>query len=132
MAVAVSERRCAAEGCEELLPRSARVTQRFCSRACRQRMYARRRRDGERDERAEQVRRLEEMLETATSEPRLVAIVARAAGAGSWRAACWILERKFRERWSSSRIDDHVPVIDASGPFAEVDELARRRRAKLT
>jgi predicted DNA-binding transcriptional regulator AlpA len=34
------------------------------------------------------------------SEAMLVSRVARAASAGSWRAAAWLLERRFPERWS--------------------------------
>lgn len=34
------------------------------------------------------------------SEAILVSRVARAASAGSWRAAAWLLERRFPERWA--------------------------------
>ena len=75
---------------------------------------------------------LDEALERALSEPRLVAYIARAAGhpVSGWRAAAWLLERRFPERWAPGRVE--VESLDgpvhADDAFREVDELAERRR----
>lgn len=37
----------------------------------------------------------------AESEAMLVGRVTTAAAKGSWRAACWLLERQWPERWAS-------------------------------
>ena len=37
----------------------------------------------------------------AEAEAILVGRVQKAAQAGSWRAACWLLERQWPERWAS-------------------------------
>jgi hypothetical protein len=42
-------------------------------------------------------------LARATSEERLVALVAQAA-TKNWRAAAWILERRYPERWGPERL----------------------------
>jgi hypothetical protein len=77
---------------------------------------------------------LDERLSVALAEPRLVALVTRAAEQ-NWRAAAWLLERRYPERWASRP----APTIDPAEParssaFAEVDELAeaRRRRHPVT
>ena len=59
------------------------------------------------------------------AEAPLVASVERAAQ-GDWRAAAWLLERIAPERWD--RTYRPVPAPTSGGAFAEVDELARRRR----
>jgi hypothetical protein len=70
---------------------------------------------------------------TAEAEARQVAVVAGAARQ-SWQAAAWWLERRYPERWAraSQREKDGVEPELAAGsdPFAEVDELARRRRER--
>jgi hypothetical protein len=38
------------------------------------------------------------------------------------------LERRWPERWSPTRRASEPTVIDTDDPFAEVDELARKRR----
>jgi len=75
----------------------------------------------------------------AEGEARMVAVIARAAQEGDWRAAITLLEREFPERWGPVSVrqrDDVVPPPsdveqpDESDPFREVDELAARRRAR--
>lgn len=66
----------------------------------------------------------------AEAETRNVAIIAQAA-TENWQAAAWLLERAYPERWArpSQRMKpDDEPVTAADDPFAEVDELARRRQ----
>lgn len=70
----------------------------------------------------------EAVLEEATSEARLLIYVAQAARS-SWRAAAWLLERRYPERWGRGG-ETEPGVPDPADPFAEVDELARRRRAR--
>ena len=76
---------------------------------------------------------LAEALARATREERLVALVNDAATT-NWRAAAWILERRFPQRWGPERLRARdVPPVPSTtseidGLFAEVDELAARRR----
>jgi hypothetical protein len=44
----------------------------------------------------------------AEAEAILVGRVQKAAQAGSWRAACWLLERQWPERWAA--LPDRVKV----------------------
>lgn len=73
----------------------------------------------------------------AQGESRHVAVVTKAAIAGSWQASAWLLEREYPERWGrvSVRVRDEsapeepLPAASADDdPFSEVDELAERRR----
>jgi hypothetical protein len=88
----------------------------------------------------ELVGRIEQAL--AEGEVRNVAQIASAARE-NWQAAAWLLERGYPERWGrvSTRLRAPAsvpPEEDASAPaaghepdpFAEVDELAARRRAR--
>jgi hypothetical protein len=69
----------------------------------------------------------------AEGEARHVAIIA-AAARENWQAAAWLLERGYPERWARlsqrERSGNAIerPLPSAGDPFAEVDELARRRR----
>jgi hypothetical protein len=71
----------------------------------------------------------------AEGEARNVATIARAAPT-NWQAAAWILERGSPERWArpSQRGEDDARASDmpmpAHDPFAEVDELAQKRRQR--
>lgn len=75
----------------------------------------------------------EELLQRVLDERRLTALVA-AAGKGNWRAAAWLLERRYPERWGPVRRPETEPAppeLDAANdPFAEVDMLAERRRVR--
>jgi hypothetical protein len=77
--------------------------------------------------------RLQEALDQALAEQRLVAVIA--AGARSnWRAAAWLLERQYPERWGRDRAKGLTAETGGEDdPFREVDELAeaRRRRREL-
>jgi hypothetical protein len=68
----------------------------------------------------------------AESEARNVTIVASAARE-SWQAAAWMLERTAPERWARVTQRETARELEKaetskSDPFAEVDELASRRR----
>jgi len=73
----------------------------------------------------------------AEGEVRNVTAIAKAA-VESWQAAAWLLERQYPERWgrpsSPQRREappDETPVAE-DDPFAEVDELAERRRSRTS
>jgi hypothetical protein len=72
----------------------------------------------------------------AQGEARAVAQIAQ-AGATSWQAAAWLLERQYPDRWGRVSVrlreDEPPPQAPAEGsddPFAEVDELAEARRRR--
>jgi hypothetical protein len=140
--VAVEQRRC--ESCGRPLGSTSRPDRRYCGAACRQRAYDDRRRAAREPAGHEsvtvepspaQLAELERVLERATSEVVLVGIVAKAAST-NWRAAAWLLSRRWPERWGSVRrpVDDEptpAPAPSEPDPFAEIDELAERRRRQL-
>lgn len=68
----------------------------------------------------------------AESEAVLVARIAKAASSGSWQAASWLLERRFAERWAKvterKRANSDEEAEKSVDPFAEIDELAQRRK----
>lgn len=77
-----------------------------------------------------------ERVEQAFAEAETV-LTTRIAAASreNWQAAAWLLERRHPERWArvSQRDKDDrepAPVSAADDPFAEVDELAQRRRQR--
>lgn len=76
--------------------------------------------------------RVEQAL--AEGEARNVAVIASAAN-DNWQASAWLLERRHPQRWAraSQREKDEPAAVVAPGPddpFAEVDELAQRRRQR--
>jgi hypothetical protein len=115
------------QGCGEPLPIGSRPNRLHHNGRCRVAALRRRRRE------AQPVvpglaPEIEAALERATSEARLVALIAQAASKGNWRAAAFILERRYPERWARRErpVIEPPPVTD--DPFREIDELAARRR----
>jgi hypothetical protein len=91
------------------------------------------RRSASRNARAALVEELE-LDPHVVDEAKLVGYIASAAE-NDWRAAGWLLERLDPEKWSRSRAPRSLPPEPAPpvipDRFAEVDELARRRRLGL-
>jgi len=87
----------------------------------------------------EQFRTFRERVEQAHAEGEAINVAEIAKQARkSWAAAAWILERQYPERWGrvSVRVREEAPVSEQTlpaapdDPFAEVDELAQRRRQR--
>jgi hypothetical protein len=93
------------DGCGEPLV-GGRADRRYCGAACRKAAFLRRRREREAPELAEpaaaQPLDRAAVLEEALSEERLLVYVAHQART-SFRAASWVLERRFPERWADPR-----------------------------
>lgn len=76
------------------------------------------------------------MLRTskALSEAELVKIMERSARHGSIRAATWLLERQWPERWAAKTAAKGVKADgeqqEPADPFAQLDELAPRRETR--
>jgi hypothetical protein len=70
----------------------------------------------------------EEQLALALAEPRLVGLIVQAAQT-YWRAAAWLLERKY-ESWQLGAQPALEPPVREHDPFAEIDQLAARRRQR--
>jgi transposase len=83
-------------------------------------------RDGPRDA---PYRAFREVVERARGEHEaiLVAAMSRAAGRGSWRAAAWVLEREFPERWGPP---EHRAAAAPDGLEVPDELAALRKRAK--
>jgi hypothetical protein len=124
------ERRC--ENCQRILGPS-RSDRRFCSTACRVAAYRRRQQPAAPPEPQPLSPEMERVLAEATREERLLALVAHAART-NWRAAAWILDRRWPERWGRqprSRPVEVPPQSEGDDFFREIDELARKRRERL-
>jgi hypothetical protein len=128
------------ERCNAELPHWSRSDRRFCTNRCRVAASRARERKARASaplavpsplESRDVASELDAAVERATREARLVAHVAKAANDGQWRAAVWLLEHRYPERWAlRSRVDEPPPPAPAGedDPFVEVDELAARRR----
>jgi hypothetical protein len=125
------------EGCGAELPAIVRRNRRYCDASCRQRALRKRRRESAERELAPVLQitddqQVEELLARVLAEERLIAQVAAGAKT-NWRAAAWILERRYPERWAPVRrpqAEPELPAVDGDDPFAEVDMLAAKRRAR--
>jgi hypothetical protein len=130
------------EHCSSELPSLSRRDRRYCSTACRVAAARERAREQYASdsllapaplESREVTAQLQAAVEQATQEHRLVAIVAREANKGQWRAAAWLLEHRFPERWGQqrARVAESPPApASEDDPFLEVDQLAARRRTR--
>ncbi len=132
------------EACGDELPALARRNRRYCDARCRRRAYEERHvpalelpasTAAPEHQLAPVVpigdeAHVQELLARVLAEERLVAQVA--AGAKTqWRAAAWILERRYAERWGPPRPaaePDAAAVLDDE--FSELDQLAAKRRAQ--
>jgi hypothetical protein len=116
-----AERRC--EGCGEPFE-VTRPNRRYHDARCRKAAFLRRQHEREMPVSTMGLDR-EAVIEEALSEPRLVVYIAKAAQT-NWRAAAWLLERRYPQRWAYGSQPEVAP--DPADPFVEVDELAARRR----
>jgi hypothetical protein len=124
------------EACGEELPALARRNKRYCDVRCRRRAFEERHAPAG-PELAPVVpisdhEQVQELLARVLAEERLIAQVAAAAKT-NWRAAAFLLERRYPERWAPVRWpadgeQEPVRADDPSDPFYEVDRLAARRR----
>jgi hypothetical protein len=124
------------EQCGDPLPALARRNRRYCDARCRRRAFEERRAPAG-PELAPVVpisdhEHVQELLARVLAEERLIAQVAAAAKT-NWRAAAFLLERHYPERWAPARprADGELEPVradDPSDPFYEVDRLAARRR----
>lgn len=76
-------------------------------------------------------REFREQVERARAEAEtiLVAQIQKAARAGSYRAASWLLERRFPERWATN---GQAPEGEKpADPFEAFDELAHARQRRV-
>jgi hypothetical protein len=124
------------EACGDELPALARRNKRYCDARCRRRAYEERHMPA-RPELAPVVpisdnEQVQELLQRVLAEERLIAQVA-AASKTNWRAAAFLLERHYPERWAPVRrpaTEPAPPEVADDDPFREVDQLAARRRAR--
>ena len=107
-------------GCGEPLTWPGRSNRRHHDARCRKAAYTRRQRE----------RQAPGLAERNPSEVDLVEYVAR-GGQTNWRAAAWLLERRYPERWGPGA-EPEPAIPDEPDRFAEIDELAVRRRRSPT
>jgi hypothetical protein len=122
-------------GCGEPLQGSGRSDRRHHNAQCRKRAFLRRQAE---QQAPEQLRVPEPapsldaaaLIEEALAEHRLLVYVARQAQT-NWRAAAWLLERRYPQRWGAHSREPGLVPPDPD-PFAAVDQLAARRRLHRT
>jgi hypothetical protein len=114
------ERRC--PNCGALLASTSRADRVFCSDACR--MAAHRRRLAPQPTPPAELERMSYAVPPTAAEVALLAGITQAA-AEDWRAAAWVLSRRWPERWSpaergavSSSCDGFDEELDGSAPDA--------------
>jgi hypothetical protein len=126
------------EACGDELPATARRNRRYCDARCRRRAHEERHAPDAPEFAAvvpvaaiTEDEHVQELLAKVLAEERLVAQVAAGAKT-NWRASAWLLERRYPERWGAPRPQEEPvpPAVGAADPFAEVDMLAARRRAR--
>jgi hypothetical protein len=132
-------------GCNEPLTGPGRSDRRYCDSRCRKQAFLRRQAEAQAPELTQPEldrsgtattapsldrEALEQALQQALAEPRLVAYLAHAARS-NWRAAAWLLERRYPERWGAGEREPEPLVPGEADPFREVDQLAERRRLHL-
>lgn len=66
----------------------------------------------------------------ADAEAIMVARIAKAAAAGSWRAAGWMLERRHPERWAAVKDRDSAPVAEGPDGFARLYDVSNPGRVR--
>ncbi|WP_259312421.1 hypothetical protein [Capillimicrobium parvum] len=91
-------------------------------------------RRGERPGRSEApYRALKEAVDQARAEHEaiLTATVGKAATKGSWRAAAWLLERRYPERWGRRPGEAEDDGDGGTDPLDALDEIAARRARRL-
>ena len=62
----------------------------------------------------------------ADAEAAEVGLVIKAARDGDWRAAAWLLERRFSERWARRERLDQLHVIEEPDEAGELDREIER------
>ena len=76
----------------------------------------------------------------AEGEARNVLLIQQAAGAGTWQAAAWNLERKYPEKWGRNRLEvtgpndgpvqvEHSGTVELTAEQVVLGFLASRREA---
>jgi hypothetical protein len=104
-----------------------RRDRRYCSPACRTAAH-RAREKADRRSHADLLDEIEDQVALALAEPRLVGLIVQAAQT-NWRAAAWLLERKY-ESWQLGAQPAAPLLARENDPFAEIDQLAARRRQR--
>jgi hypothetical protein len=73
-----------------------------------------------------------ELVDQALAEAEFAALAKITAGGPGWQAHAWILERRFRDRWSAKGSEQPTQPPRAESPRTPLDEMSRRREARRT
>jgi len=71
------------------------------------------------------------MRARAAPEVKAVETISKSVENGSWRAAAWVLEHRFPERWSLDRDGNKPPISSAPVPTVMNAELEAKVQAVL-